>query len=172
MGDPAAGYVHLDVISGFSFRRGASHPEALVERAAELGYEALALTDWHGAYGVPRFAAAARAAGIRPIIGATVEVEPGGRLVLLVARRRRLGQPLPAAVGGQPGREKERPRLDAGTLALNAAGLTALVGPDSVVAARLLAGDGPGAARGAGRAAGRSSRRPRRPRSGWSSSTT
>ena len=55
MGDPAAGYVHLDVISGFSFRRGASHPEALVERAVALGYDALALTDWHGVYGVPRF---------------------------------------------------------------------------------------------------------------------
>src|SRR5690606_32561742 len=39
------GYAELHAISNFTFLRGASHPEELVERAAELGYAALALTD-------------------------------------------------------------------------------------------------------------------------------
>ena len=44
-------YAELHAHSNFSFLDGASHPEALVERAAELGYEALAVTDHHGFYG-------------------------------------------------------------------------------------------------------------------------
>ena len=63
-------YVELHAASAFSFLQGASLPEALVERAAALGYPALALLDRDGVYGAPRFHKAARAAGIRPIIGA------------------------------------------------------------------------------------------------------
>lgn len=40
-----AAFTHLHVASGFSLRYGASHPEALAERAAERGMAALALTD-------------------------------------------------------------------------------------------------------------------------------
>ena len=39
------GYAELHCLSNFSFLRGASHPEELVERAVALGYAALALTD-------------------------------------------------------------------------------------------------------------------------------
>jgi error-prone DNA polymerase len=56
--------------SAFSFLQGASLPESLVERAAELGYSGLALLDRDGVYGAPRFHKAALAAGIRPFIGA------------------------------------------------------------------------------------------------------
>lgn len=146
MGDPAAGYIHLDTISGFSFRRGASHPEALVERAAELGYEALALTDVNGPYGAPRFLRAARAADLRPIVGATVRVEPGGRLVLLVEDASGWANLCRLLSAANLAGTKERPRLTLPTLALHAAGLVALAGPATLVAARLLAGDGPGAA--------------------------
>ena len=38
-------YAELHCLSNFSFLRGASHPEELVERAAALGYHALAITD-------------------------------------------------------------------------------------------------------------------------------
>ncbi len=68
-------YVELHTASAFSFLRGASLPETLVERAAALGYPALALLDRDGVYGAPRFHKAALAAGIRPIIGAELTIE-------------------------------------------------------------------------------------------------
>jgi error-prone DNA polymerase len=67
-------YVELHAASAFSFLQGASLPEALVDRAAELGYGAVALLDRDGVYGAPRFHKAARAAGIRPIIGAELTI--------------------------------------------------------------------------------------------------
>ena len=45
-------YIELHAASAFSFLDGASLPEALVERAATLGYPALALLDRDGVYGV------------------------------------------------------------------------------------------------------------------------
>jgi error-prone DNA polymerase len=67
-------YVELHAASAFSFLQGASLPETLVERAAALGYPALALLDRDGVYGAPRFHKAALAAGIRPIIGAELTI--------------------------------------------------------------------------------------------------
>ena len=61
------------------FSPGASLPEALVERAAELGYPALALLDRDGVYGAPRFHKAALAAGLRPIIGAELTIAGAGQ---------------------------------------------------------------------------------------------
>jgi error-prone DNA polymerase len=71
-------YVELHTASAFSFLQGASLPEALVERAAALGYPALALLDRDGVYGAPRFHKAALAAGIRPLIGAELTIAAGG----------------------------------------------------------------------------------------------
>jgi len=77
-------YVELRARSAFSFLRGASQPEDLALRAADLGYEAMALGDHGGLYGMPRFHAAAREAGLRPIVAADVDVEGIGSLRLLV----------------------------------------------------------------------------------------
>ena len=63
-------FVHLHVASGYSLRHGACLPPVLVERAAEHGMEALALTDRDGLYGAVRFVKACTRAGIRPILGA------------------------------------------------------------------------------------------------------
>ena len=63
----AASYVELHASSAFSFLEGASLPESLVARAADLGYDTLALVDRDGVYGAPRFYHAACEAGIRPI---------------------------------------------------------------------------------------------------------
>ena len=71
-------YIELHTASAFSFLQGASLPEALVERAAELGYPALALLDRDGVYGAPRFHKAALAAGITPIIGAELTIDNSG----------------------------------------------------------------------------------------------
>jgi error-prone DNA polymerase len=67
-------YIELHSASAFSFLQGASLPEALVDRAADLGYPALALLDRDGVYGAPRFHKAARAAGLKPIIGADLTI--------------------------------------------------------------------------------------------------
>ena len=71
-------YVELHTASAFSFLQGASLPERLVDRAAELGYPALALLDRDGVYGLPRFHKAATAAGLRAIAGAELTIGPGG----------------------------------------------------------------------------------------------
>ena len=73
-------YVHLHVASGYSLRYGASLPGVLVERAAEHGQDTLALTDRDGVYGAVKFALACRAAGIRPIFGVDLAVQPCGLL--------------------------------------------------------------------------------------------
>jgi len=67
---PSAPYIELRCRSAFSFLAGASLPEDLADRAAALGYPALALGDRDGVYGAPRFHKAATAAGIRALVGA------------------------------------------------------------------------------------------------------
>ena len=71
-------YIELHAASAFSFLQGASLPEALVDRAAELGYPAIALLDRDGVYGIPRFHKAALAAGVRPIVGAELTIAGAG----------------------------------------------------------------------------------------------
>jgi error-prone DNA polymerase len=75
-------YVELHAHSAYSFLDGASLPEELAARAAELGYDALALTDHDGVYGSLEFAHAAKHFGVRPITGAEVSV--GGAHVTLL----------------------------------------------------------------------------------------
>jgi len=71
-------YVELHAHSAYSFLDGASHPEELALRAAELGYEALALTDHEGIYGSLEFATAAKHFGVRPLTGAEVTLSGVG----------------------------------------------------------------------------------------------
>jgi error-prone DNA polymerase len=80
-------YVELRCQSAFSFLRGASLPEDLVDEAARLGHGALALCDRDGGYGAPRFFRAAKDAGLRPIVGAEVVLDGGGVVCLLVENR-------------------------------------------------------------------------------------
>src|SRR5262249_40349146 len=70
-------YVELHAASAFSFLDGASLPEALVERAAALGFPALALLDRDGVYGAPRFHLAAKKAGLKAIVGAELTLRAG-----------------------------------------------------------------------------------------------
>src|SRR5581483_8800676 len=64
-------------------REGASTPIELLNRAAELGYDSLALTDHDGLYGAMEFAREAALRGIRPITGAEVTLQGGYHLTLL-----------------------------------------------------------------------------------------
>ena len=84
-------YIELHSSSAFSFLDGASLPEALVDRAATLGYPALALLDRDGVYSAPRFHLAAKRAGLKAIIGAELTLS-GSRLF-----------PLPVLIESQEG---------------------------------------------------------------------
>jgi error-prone DNA polymerase len=77
-------YVELHAHSAYSFLDGASLPEELAARAAELGYEALALTDHDGVYGSLEFAHMAKTFGVRPITGAEMTLSGGSHVTLLV----------------------------------------------------------------------------------------
>lgn len=68
-------FAELHGISNYSFLRGASHPEELVRRASELGYEAIAITDECSLAGVVKAHQAAQELGIKLIVGAEFHVE-------------------------------------------------------------------------------------------------
>ena len=86
-------YAELHAVSNFTFLRGASHPEELVLRSAELGYRALALTDECSLAGVVRAHVAARAVpGLVLVVGTEVRLQDGPRLVLLATDRGAYGR--------------------------------------------------------------------------------
>ncbi|MBF6571726.1 MAG: error-prone DNA polymerase, partial [Candidatus Binataceae bacterium] len=84
-------YAELHCLSNFTFLRGASHPEELVERAAALGYAALALTDECSFAGIVRAHVAAKRCGLKLIVGSEVTLEDGVKLVLIATNRRSYG---------------------------------------------------------------------------------
>ena len=74
-------YVELHCASAFSFLEAGSQPEALMERAAELGMPALALADRNGLYGAARFHTAGVRCGVRAHIGAEISVRSFGNML-------------------------------------------------------------------------------------------
>jgi len=81
-------YAELHALSNFTFLRGASHPEELVETAAALGYEALAITDECSMSGIVRAHAAAKETGLKKlIIGSELRLRSGRKLVALVQNK-------------------------------------------------------------------------------------
>ncbi|MCY4574369.1 MAG: PHP domain-containing protein, partial [Gemmatimonadetes bacterium] len=80
-------YAELQVTSNFSFLRGASHPAEMVERACELGYRALALTDRNTLAGVVRAHEAAQRTGLHFIPGARLDLGDAPSLLCLPTTR-------------------------------------------------------------------------------------
>jgi len=78
-------YAPLYCKSHYSFLEGASHPEELLERAAELGIESLALTDRDGLYSAVRAHVKAWELGLHLVVGARMTVADGSAIVLLAA---------------------------------------------------------------------------------------
>ncbi|GAB2808931.1 error-prone DNA polymerase [Ferruginibacter profundus] len=70
-------YTELQVTTNFSFLRGASHPEELVEQAVLLGYNRIAITDRNTLAGIVRAHAAAKKVGIRIIVGCRIDLLDG-----------------------------------------------------------------------------------------------
>ncbi|MFT6367073.1 MAG: error-prone DNA polymerase [Bacteroidia bacterium] len=80
-------YTELHCLTNFSFLRSASHPRELVERAAQLGYSALAITDECSLAGVVKAHVAAKEVGLQLIIGSELTLEEGVKLLALVPSR-------------------------------------------------------------------------------------
>ena len=80
-------YIELRSRSAFSFLGGGSLPEDLVARAAALDHGVLGMGDRDGVYGAPRFHQAAVKAGIRAIVGCTLNMAGGDELYVLIADR-------------------------------------------------------------------------------------
>ena len=74
-------YIELHASSAFSFLAGASQPEALIERAAELEMPSIALADRNGVYGAARFHTQAKKTGVRAHIGAEIAVSSFGNIL-------------------------------------------------------------------------------------------
>lgn len=74
-------YTELQVTTNFSFLRGGSHPEELVTQAAALGYTEIAITDHNTLAGVVRAHTAAKANGIRIIVGCCLDLKDGPSLL-------------------------------------------------------------------------------------------
>src|SRR5215204_1544021 len=74
-------YTELQVTTNFSFLRGASHPEELVEQAATFGYTAIAITDRNTFAGIVRGHVAAKKLGIRIIPACRLDLIDGPSLL-------------------------------------------------------------------------------------------
>ena len=105
-------YAELHCISNFTFLRGASHPAELVERARQLGYTALALTDECSLAGLVRAHVAARDTGLALIAGSEFALADGLRLVCLATSRRGYAALARLITQGRRAAPKGRYRLD------------------------------------------------------------
>jgi len=123
---PIPDYAELHCLSNFSFLRGASHAEELVERAQALGYTALAVTDECSFAGIVRAHVAAKQVGVKLLIGTELVLADGMRLVLLAQNRAGYGN-LSAIISlGRRRAEKGSYHLNRGDLARGVADCLAL----------------------------------------------
>ncbi|MBM4193702.1 MAG: DNA polymerase III subunit alpha [Gemmatimonadetes bacterium] len=137
--------------TAFSFNDGAVTPEALIERAADLGYESIGITDMADLGGVVRAAAMAKIRGIRAIAGAELNMD--GRPIALLARNatgyRNLAALVTASRVGTwktwektaAGERRGQPNITWAQLAERAEGLHLLTGPASGMLASLIRDD-------------------------------
>jgi error-prone DNA polymerase len=139
-------YAELHAWSNFTFLEGGSHPEELVERAAELELSAIALTDRDGLYGTVRFAGQARRRGIAAIVGSELTFEDGAHIVLLVENERGYANLCQLISAGQMRGSKGDAKLAFEDLDGHTDGLIALSGGRFGRVERALARDDPQAA--------------------------
>lgn len=134
-------YTELRSHTAFSFSDGAVTPEALVKRAAKLGFTSIGIADTADLGGVVRFALECRRQGLKPVVG--VELNVDGRPAAFYARnaqgmrnigalvtRARVGS-LRGWVKGQSADKRGRPRVTWSDVRERSAGIIALTGPAS-----------------------------------------
>src|SRR5438132_141851 len=121
----AALYAELHCKTNFSFLEGASHPDELVLRAAELGYAALAITDRNSLAGVVRAHIAARQLGLKLIVGAEIDLVDAPGVVVWATDRVSYGRLARLITCGHRRAPKGEFRLTFDDLAAHADGLLA-----------------------------------------------
>ncbi len=135
-------YAELRVASAFSFLDGASLPEDLIEEAARREIPAVALVDRNGVYGAPRFYKAAKAAGIKALVGAEVSIDFRSRLTLLVESRTGYKNLCRLITAGALGKAKGETSVTLEQVAAHAEGLHCLTGGEEGPIARSLSEGG------------------------------
>ena len=118
-------YAELHAKTNFSFLEGASHPDELVRRAAELGYAALAITDRNTLAGVVRAHGAAKDVGLKLLIGAEITPTDALPVVLLATDRAAYGRLARLITRGRRRAEKGECLLTFEDIAEHADGLLA-----------------------------------------------
>jgi error-prone DNA polymerase len=122
-------YAELHCKTNFSFLRGAAHPEELVDRAADLGYRALAVTDRNSLAGVVRMHLAAKQRGLKLLIGAEIVPLDAPPVVLLAPTREAYGRLSRLITTGRRRAVKGDCRITLDDLAAHSDGLLALICP-------------------------------------------
>src|SRR5438105_8500036 len=135
------GFIELRAHTAFSFGDGGASPEALVTRAADLGYTAIGITDAADLGGIVRFGLEARRQNIRPIVGAELNVDgcpvaflacskKGFNNVASLVTRSRVGE-LSTWKKGDGKKTRGRPRISWQQVAERSEGVQVLTGPAS-----------------------------------------
>ncbi len=130
-------YAELHCLTNFTFLRGASAPEELVERAHELGYSALAITDECSVAGAVRAHVAAKRCGLKLLIGTEIQLADGLKLVLLATSREGYGHLCALITRGRTQTEKGSYRLERSDLEQGLAGCLAILIPPAFPATNL-----------------------------------
>jgi error-prone DNA polymerase len=125
--EPIFPYAELHCKTNFCFLEGASHPDELVQRAAELRVRALAITDLNSLAGVVRAHVAAKEVGLKLIIGAEITPVDAPPVVLLATDRAAYGHLAQLITRGRREAEKGTCRLTFADVAEFAGGLLACV---------------------------------------------
>jgi error-prone DNA polymerase len=123
-------YVELHCASHFSLLRGASSPGELFDEAARLGHKALAICDRNSVAGIVRAHIAAKATGVRLIVGCELVLRDGMTLVVLPTDRPAYGRLCRLLSLGKARAGKGQCDLDLTDVAAHAQGLIAILVPD------------------------------------------
>jgi error-prone DNA polymerase len=126
----AVPYAELGCRSSFSFLEATALPEDLAARAAELDVGVVALSDYGGVYGAPRFHQAAKKVGIRAVVGAGIDVDGVGRVRLLCESRQGYKNLCRLVTLGHQRSDKGKCAVEPGDLTRFAEGLICLAGSD------------------------------------------
>jgi error-prone DNA polymerase len=126
----AARYVELQCASHFSFLRGASSCEELFDEAARLGIEALAITDRNSLAGIVRAHEAAKATGVRLIVGCRLDLTDGMSVLVYPIDRPAYARLCRLLSLGKKRGGKARCSLDWSDIVAYGEGLIAVLVPD------------------------------------------